>query len=347
MSEKAADPLAVRHYPIRPEWLDRHREPVLEPDLPIVDAHHHLWDRPEIKYLLPDLVADMATGHNIVATIYLEATAMYRPDGPDHLKPVGETEFARAVAAQSEGGGYGPTRVCAGIVGFADLMLGAAVEEVLHAHITAGRGNFRGVRGQAHWDASGLTIGTRRPIQGMMLDATFRAGFAKLSPLGLSYDAWQFHPQLGELADLARAFPETTIIVNHVGAPLAIGPYADRRQEVFAVWKPALRELSRCPNVVMKLGGLATTMAGFGFDRQAEPPTSVDLARAWLPYIETCIEAFGASRCLFESNFPPDKQSCSYPVLWNAYKRMVAGASADEKAALFAGTAARAYRIEV
>ncbi len=347
MAVEPAAPITVKHYPIRPDWLDRNIEPILEPDLPIIDTHHHLWDRPDIKYLLPDMVADIATGHNVKATVYLEANAMYRADGPQHMRPVGETEFVNGVAAMSASGNYGPARICAGIVGFADLMLGAAAEEVLLAHIAAGNGRFRGVRGQAHWDPSGLSVGTRRPIQGMMLDKKFREGFAKLAPLGLTYDAWQFHPQLPELADLARAFPDTTIIVNHVGAPLAIGPYAGKRAEVFAKWKPAIQDLGRCPNVVMKLGGLGTAMAGFDLYTLPEPPTSQDLVKLWGPYIETCIEAFGADRCMFESNFPPDKQSCSYPVLWNSYKRMVAGASADEKKAMFSGTAARVYRIEV
>jgi predicted TIM-barrel fold metal-dependent hydrolase len=244
----------------------------------------------------------------------------------------------------SASGGYGPTRVCAGIVGHADLRLGARVEAVLQAHLRAGGGRFRGIRHITAWDES-VRRATNAPQPGLLGDATFREGFARLAPLGLSFDAWLYHPQIGELTALARAFPDTPIVLNHVGGPLAIGAYAGRREEVFGHWAASVRELATCPNVCMKLGGLGMWIAGFDFHEGPEPPTSERLAAAWRPYIETCVEAFGAARCMFESNFPVDKGSYPYAAYWNACKRLARGASAAEKAELFSRCAARFYRL--
>jgi len=296
--------------------------------------------------MLSDPLVDLNSGHNVVATVFVQCRAMHRADGPDELRPVGETEFVNGVAAMSASGTYGPTRACAGIVGHADLRLGARVQEVLEAHLRAGGGRFRGIRHIVAWDGDPTTLNPSNPAPpGLLADKTFREGFARLAPLDLSFDAWLYHPQIAELMDLARAFPETRIVLNHVGGPLGIGPYAGKRDAVFAAWRAAIRDLADCPNVFVKVGGLGMRINGFGFERAPEPPSSEALAVAWRPYVESCVESFGASRCMFESNFPVDKGSYPYAAYWNACKRLSNGASADEKADLFHRTAARFYQI--
>ncbi|HLH73028.1 MAG TPA: amidohydrolase family protein, partial [Chloroflexota bacterium] len=323
-------------------------EEILEPELPIIDPHHHLWDRPSrgSRYLLDELLADLNTGHNIVATVFIQCRSMHRADGPEELRPVGETEFVNGIAAMSASGGYGPTRICAGIVGHADLRLGAQVQTVLEAHIRAGGDRFRGIRHIVAWDADPETLNPGNPAPpGLLADRAFREGFARLAPLDLSFDAWLYHPQINELTDLARAFPDTRIVLNHVGGPLGIGSYAGHRDEVFAIWRRSIRELAGCPNVSVKVGGLGMRINGFGFEDAPAPPSSETLAVAWRPYVETCLEAFGTNRCMFESNFPVDKGSYPYAAYWNACKRLTRSASPDEKADLFQRTAARFYRI--
>jgi L-fuconolactonase len=335
------------HLPVRPEWLAARQEEILEPELPIVDPHHHLVDRANTgRYLLPELLADTGSGHNITATVYLEWLSMYRADGPVPLRPVGEVEFANGVAAIAASETYGKTKVCAGIVGYADLMLGAQVEEVLETMILAAGGRFRGIRyiSASHPDEAARGSSVNRPA-GLLMNGKVREGFARLHPLGLSFDAWMYFTQLGELADLARAFPETPIVLDHVGGAIGIGPYAGRRDEVFAEWKRSIGEVARCPNVHVKLGGLGMRLFGFDVHAGELPPSSEQLATLWRPYIETCIEAFGPERAMFESNFPVDKGSGSYQLFWNAFKRIAAGCSAAEKAALFSGTASRFYRL--
>jgi predicted TIM-barrel fold metal-dependent hydrolase len=350
MQSTTAPTAISSHLAVRPEWLERRREPALEPGLPIVDPHHHLIDRPQSgRYLLPELLADIGGGgHNVVATVYLEWLSMYRVDGPVEMRPVGEIEFANGVAAMSASGGYGRPRVCAGIVGHADLALGERVAEVLEAMIASGGGRFRGIRfisasdpDQTQW---GAAVG--RP-QGLLLDGRVREGFAQLAPLGLSFDAFMYHPQLGDLVDLARAFPSTPIVLNHVGGPIGLGRYRGKRDAVFAEWSARIAELAACRNVHVKLGGLGMRVFGFDVHEGELPPSSEQLATAWRPYVETCISTFGADRAMFESNFPVDKGSYSYGVFWNACKRLAQGASADEKAALFHGTASRVYRLGI
>ena len=337
----APDPF---HPPGRPDWLALAAEPVLDPERPIVDAHHHLFDRPHWRYRDEDLRRDVDAGHRVLATVYLQCGEAYRTDGPAHLRPVGETESVDAVARRSEAAGG--VRLCAAIVGFADLTRGAAVEEVLHAHLAVSPARFRGIRHGASSDADpAFARQGPRPAPGLMREPAFRAGFARLAPLGLSFDAWMYHPQLPDLVDLARAFPETTIVLDHVGGPAGIGGYAGRRDEVFAQWHASIRALAACPNVVVKLGGLGMRFCGFGFERRDRPPDSLGLAAAWGPYVHACVDAFGPARCMFESNFPVDQCSCSYVALWNAFKRLAAGYRDDERASLFAGTAARVYRI--
>ena len=343
------------HFTPRNDWLARHVEEIIEPGLPIIDPHHHLVERPETgRYLLPELLADTGSGHNIVATVYLEWLSMYRAAGPAEMKPVGEVEFANGVAAMAASGGYGKTRVCAGIVGYADLSLGAAVERVLEAEIAAGggqpgqrgSGRFKGIRyiSATHPDQAAWGAAVVRP-EAMLAQPKVREGFAKLATLGLTFDAWLYHTQIGELIDLARAFPQVPIVLDHVGGPIGLGRYAGRRDAVFAEWRARLRELAGCPNVHIKLGGLGMRMFGFDVHERAEPPSSDVLAGLWRPYIETCIAAFGPERAMFESNFPVDKGSCGYHVVWNAFKRIAASYSAAEKQALFSGTATRFYRL--
>ena len=328
-------------------WLARApSEAILDPDLPVIDTHHHLWERSDHRYLLPEFLADVRTGHNVVATVFMECHAMYRAAGPEAMRSLGETEFVTGIAAMSDSGLYGGTRVAAGIVGSADLTLGDGVETVLEAHLGASGGRFRGVRHSAAWDASPV-IGNSRTADGphLMQRPDFRAGLARLSALGLSLDAWVFHPQLADVIDLARAFPRANIIVGHVGGPLGYGPYAGKRDEVFTTWKRGIAELATCQNVTMKLGGMMMRLAAYDYGTLPAPPSSAELAAHWRPYIETCIETFGPDRCLFESNFPVDKMGIGWAGLWNAFKRLAAGASAAEKQALFSGTARRVYRL--
>jgi len=332
----------------REDWLAQYTEQVLDSARPIVDPHHHLWDRGGQCYLIDELAADISSGHNIIATVYVEARSMYRAKGPEAMAPVGEVEFATGAAAMSASGGYGPAAICAGIVGHANLLLGEAARAVLEAEIAAGQGRFRGIRHSSAWDADPNVahMYATRP-KGLLLDPTFRKGFACLAPLGLSFDAWLFHPQIGELADLARAFPDTKIVLDHCGGPVGLGSYANRREEVFAGWRKSILDIAKCPNVAVKLGGLAMRLLGYDFHERPMPPSSEEAAAAWRPYMETCIEAFGPARCMFESNFPPDKGQCSYQVIFNAFKRIAAQYSEAEKTALFSKTAADVYRLRL
>ena len=259
--------------PIREDWLASRREEIIDPALPIIDPHHHLWDYPGWRYMLPDLLRDIGGGHNITATVFAECHAMYKATGPEDLRPVGETEFIAGVAAMSESGGYGPTRVCSGIVGHADLTLGTRVTEVLEAHIQAGGGRFRGIRHITVWDASpDVRCTIILPPKDLMPDRAFREGFAQLAPLGLSFDAWLYYTQLPELIDLAAKSPGTTVILDHIGGVLGVGPYRGRRDEVFATWKQSIEELARCPNVYVKVGGMGMHTCGFDFHERASPP---------------------------------------------------------------------------
>ena len=337
---------ASPHLAVRPQWLALQQEPVMEPDLPIVDAHHHLWDHAGNRYFATDMLEDLATGHNVRATVAVECHAMYNRRAPAALQPVGEVEFLNGSAALSASGQYGPCQIAAAIVGHADLLLGADVLAVLQAQMRAGGDRLRGIRYSAVWHPDPQARGSlANPPPHVMNDPRFRQGFARLAPLGLSFDAWIYHTQITELAALARQFPQTSIVVNHAGGVIGIGPYAGRRDAVRAEWATAMRDLASCENVFVKLGGMGMRLFGFDLSARARPPSSQELADLWAPYVHTCIELFGADRCMFESNFPVDKGSCSYAVLWNAFKRMSSGASAAEKQALFSGTAARVYRL--
>jgi len=352
--------------------ISRPVEDILEPELAIVDPHHHLWDRRaalaaskedaaarhgflrvvdmRARYLLDELLADTGSGHKVVATVFVECRSMWRAEGAHELRPVGETEFVNGVAAMCASGTYGHTLACAGIVGHADLRLPpATLDTVLEAHIAAGGGRFRGIRhsGSHHDDPAVLGPLHGRVAAGLYATPEFRAGFARLAAHGLSFDAWVLEPQLPEVVELARAFPDTTIVLDHVGTPLGIGSHQGRREERFEAWRKNMRALAECPNVNVKLGGLAMVFCGFPSFLSDPAAPSEQLAREWRPYIDECIEAFGAERCMFESNFPVDFGSCSYATLWNAFKRIAADRSADQKQRLFSGTAARVYRLEL
>jgi predicted TIM-barrel fold metal-dependent hydrolase len=332
------------------DWLALTVEPPLDPDRPICDPHHHLWDqvtgRVAPRYLFDEILEDVRAGHNVVSTVFIECGAMYRRDAAEARRPVGETEFVNGIAAMSASGLYGPARIAAGIVGTANLRLGKAVEEVLDAQIAAGGGRFRGIRRSAAWDADEAVPKHRTsPPPGLFGQADFRAGFAELAPRGLTFEAWCYHRQIPDVTALARAFPDTTIILNHFGGPIGVGSYAGRAREVYAEWRTSITDLATCPNVVAKLGGINMEVNGFGWHDRPRPPSSQELADATRHYYEFTIEKFGADRCMFESNFPVDAVSCSYTVLWNSFKRLTSGCSPGDKAKLFHDTAARVYRL--
>jgi len=328
------------------EWLQRTREEAIDPDLPICDAHHHLWDGPgdRGKYLVDDFLKDASGGHRIVATVSVECGNMYRTDGPEGMRPVGETEFAETLASRASCGQSGGANIAAALVPFVDLTRGRDAAPVLEAHLSAGKGRVRGVRQSCTWDTDPSIISLAKG-EGMMWDSRFREGFALLAKYGLTFDAWQYYTQLLELADLARAYPDTTIIVNHAGGPLSTGRHARRSREVQQEWKRGMSELASCSNVLVKMGGLGMARCGFGWHERAKPPSSAELAEAVRPYIHFCIQIFGVERSMFESNFPVDKVSYPYTVLWNAFKRLCEGASAAERAALFHDTAIKTYRL--
>jgi len=325
-------------------WLAQTEEPALEPGLPIVDPHHHLWDDHRGRYLAEELLGDIAGGHDVRATIFIEAMSGYRADGPERLRPIGETLLVRRVA---EAAPAARTRIAAATIGFADLTLGAAVDEVLDAHQEADAKRFRGIRHATPNDPAIGRHAYRQHPPGALRERSFREGFARLAQRGLSFDAWCYYPQLPDVADLAAAFPDATIVIDHVGGMLGVGAHGRAREESFARWRRHIRALAERPNVVVKLGGLGMLSLGLGYHRRAVPPGSEELARDWRPYVETCLAAFGPDRSMFESNFPVDRQSCGYTILWNAFKRLAAGLSAAEKTALFSGTAARVYRIDL
>ena len=332
------EPRPYPHPHVDDAWLARLREDVLEPDLPIVDAHHHLWERASGVYLLDQLEADLGAGHNVVSTVFIQCGYAYRTGGPEYLRPVGETERVVAIAA-------GSPKICAGIVGYCDFRQTDTVDAVLEAHVEAGRGRFRGIRQSAGWDAAVVSTVSAVPPRAILADPAFRAGLAKLGKHGLSYECSLYFPQLAELAAVARAFPDLPILANHCAGFIGIGPYAEAPAETLQAYRKAVQELASCPNVVVKLGGQAMTIRGFTWNDAALPPSSGQMAAAWKPIVETCIDAFGPDRCMFESNFPVDKGMCSYVSIWNAFKRLAAGYSASEKAALFHDTAARFYRL--
>ena len=329
--------------------LEGRDEPILEPDLPIIDTHHHLFLRPYVRYLFDDYLDDIDAGHNIVASIYMDAQSMVRTEGPELFRPLGEVEFANGMAAMGASGVFGPRRIAAAIVCSAPVSAGDAVADYLDRAIALAPGRLRGVRQIAMTTENPHIKPTLRyhVAPGTLGSDSFRQGMRHVHARGLSFETSIFHTQLGDLADLAGAFPNTTIIVSHLGLAEGLGQDAAGQQEVFVAWRKAMRNLASRPNTICKVGGLGTPYWGFGFDKRTDPVGSLELAEAWRPYVEEGIAAFGADRCMAESNFPVDGISCGYVPLWNALKHIVRNHTAEEKAALFHGTAARVYRVEI
>lgn len=320
---------------------------ILDPELPIIDPHHHLWLRPSGKYLFDEFLADIGSGHDVAATVYVECGSMYRLSGPEQFRQVGEAEFFRGASAMGESGTFGRTRFCEAFVGYADLRAGRGVTEELIRQLSEASGNrLRGIRQSATWDgANNFSAARHRAPPELMSDHAFRAGLRTIASLDLTFDAVLYQPQLPELVDLARATPECRIVLDHSGGVLGAGTYSGRRDELFRAWRGSMAQVAILPNVVVKVGGLGMPHCGFGFEDRLPQPAHEELATHWKPYVETCIELFGATRCMFESNFPADRRSCSYAELWNAFKFMTQNYSGDEKTALFSGTAARTYRL--
>ena len=335
------------------DWLALTQEATLEPELPICDPHHHFWDLrparlPYQRYLLHELLADINSGHNVRSTVFIETRSMYRAEGPEEMRPVGEVEFVQGLAAASASGLYGSTKAAAAIVGHANLHLADGVAPVLEALQTASPNRFRGIRHSVTWDRHPEIQNTAaHNAEGQLASANFRAGAGVLARMGLSLDAWLYFPQLPELADFAKALPDLTIILNHVGGLLRVGPYANGDDEVLATWRQGIAAVAACPNVVCKLGGVGQPRTGYDWYAREKPIGSEELAESMAPYMNYCIEQFGPDRCMFESNFPPDKVGQSYQVLFNAFKRLSEGYSPAERAAMFHDTAARVYRIDV
>lgn len=335
------------------DWLALTQEPTLEPDLPISDPHHHFWDYrdqriPYQRYLLHELADDINSGHNVRSTVFIEARAMYRADGPEEMRPVGEVEFVQGLAAASRSGLYGSGRAAASIVGHADLNLGEQVEPVLEALQTASPNRFRGIRHSVTWDPNPEIENTAaHNMAGQLANEKFRAGAKVLAKMGLSLEGWMYFPQLPELADFAKAVPDLPIILNHIGGMLRTGPYADRDDEVLAAWRSGIAAVAACPNVNIKLGGIGMPRTGFDWHTRDTPIGSEELAESMAPFMNYCIERFGPERSMFESNFPVDKVSYSYNIMYNAFKRLSKSYSVSERAAMFHDNAVRIYRVEL
>ena len=329
-------------------WRSQLREEILEPERPIIDAHHHFWARSGEHYLLEDYLSDVEAGHNIRASVYVECGSNYRTEGPEMMNRLGEVEFVEEQALRALTL-LPNAQICGAIVGTADLTYGAEIAQLLDAELAASPERLRGIRLSTKWDPDeALNHGRYVVPPQLLLDADFREGFSLLAPRKLSFDALVYHPQIPELTDLARAFPETTIILNHIGGLVAnTRSYRDRKDEAIAQWKASMKDLARCPNVVVKLGGLGMAYVDYGIHNRERPATSDELAHIWGPLLKYCIDIFGPDRCMFESNFPPDRDSVDFHVLWNAFKRIAGGYSQAEKHELFFGTAARAYRMNV
>ena len=341
MTDEAVLAALKAHIEASPEWLANRVEEIVEPEQPIIDSHHHLWSRPGSRYIAPDLLEDTGSGHNIVATVHVQCRSAYRTDGPEAMKPVGETEFAASQAIQYA---QTRTRLCEGIVGTTDLLLGESTEEVLQAHLEAGGQRFKGIRPITAWHESPQVRGM--DIQpGLLMDPRARDAIRCIEKHGLVLDLWLFFTQLDEALDVCRSFPTLKVVINHLGGPVGIGPYAGRRDSMFAQWRSRVEALAQCPNAVMKLGGLGMRYIGLDFHTLPEAPPSDLLVEKWRPFMEPCIQSFGPERCMFESNFPVDRGSCSYQVLWNAFKKIAGTYPPHEKDAMFFRTAAATYRL--
>lgn len=328
------------------DWLGLVHEDILYPELAICDPHHHLWDYPDSRYMLDEILADTNSGHRVVSSVFVECGSMYRATGEESLKPLGETEFVQGIAAMSDSGQYGETRIASGIVSFADMTLGTGVRAILEAHMVAGAQRFKGIRHSCSWHQSDEIRNSHSGAPPhLLMDETFREGVAVLGEMGLSFDAWLYHDQLPEFVDLAKNLPGTTIVLDHFGGPLGIGPYKGKEEQVFTEWQENIDPLKDCANVYFKLGGINMKINGFAWHQRDTPPSSNELVDKTGQYYEHCINTFGPERCMFESNFPVDRESCSYEILWNAFKKMTRGRTQEEREQLFHDTAVGVYRL--
>ncbi|WP_170235335.1 amidohydrolase family protein [Verticiella sediminum] len=325
------------------------RETAIEPAFPIVDPHHHLFNTASDKlyYRMEDLAADLSGGHRVLGTVYVEAySAGWRKDGPEAYRSVGEVERIVGLTEQPLPMSWGSSHIAAGIVSSVDLAAGDDIAPVLAAHKEAGVGRLRGVRHHTAYDSGSVgSLNKHQPSPQLMAEPKFRQGMAQLQRAGLSFDAWVYHTQLADLADLAAAFPEVDVVVNHMGGLIGVAEHREQREAALKTWRQGLAELARHPNVKVKVGGMGMPVFGFGFEHAAKPASSDDLARAWAPLVEVCLETFGTGRCMFESNFPVDKQSAGYNEVWNAFKKLSASLSADERRDVFYRTACEVYRL--
>lgn len=336
------------HIPVRADWLSLVQEETVDPAQPIIDAHHHLWLQHGEPYFLPQYLNDVCSGHNVRASVAIECKAMFRKDAAPDLAPLGELEFLNGIAAMAASGNFGACLVAHGIVARADLTRYKSVGAVLDQYQSAAPDRLRGIRISSIWHPDPTASASlASPPQGLLMSSDFRSGFKELGARGLSFDAWLYHTQIDEVVDLANAFKDTVIIVDHFGGPNGIGPFAGKRQEVFEHWKKSLKTLASCENVFLKMGGMGMKVFGFDFHENPIPPSSDLLSRHWAPYIHTCIETFGPKRCMFESNFPVDKGTYSYQVLWNTFKKSISAYSPDEKNSLLFNTANEAYRLRL
>ncbi|MDZ7914886.1 MAG: amidohydrolase family protein [Rhodococcus sp. (in: high G+C Gram-positive bacteria)] len=338
------------------------REEPLHAALPIIDSHHHLFDKAPAAlagamgrstFLIDeyeeyvDGPGDGTGGHNVVATVVVEALGMDGAIGPESSRWVNATAFVSGQAAMAATGRYHGIQLAAGIVGSADLRAGAQISDVLEEHIAVGNHRFRGIRQDALWDADPTVLrGFFGNPPHLYSDADFRKGFAQLATLGLSFDAFVLAPQLADVADLARAFPDTAIVLNHLGNPVGIGAHRGRLAEEFPQWRSDIADISRCDNVMVKMGGLGSFLSGSPHFRADPPADCAALAREWRPYAEQAIELFGAERVMFESNAPTDRTG-AFSTICNAYKTICSGCSDSELTAIFAGTAKQFYRLDV
>jgi len=338
----------MSHLIVRPDWLARRIEAPLEPERPIIDPHHHLWERPDAHYLFHDLLEDVTAGHNIRGTVYIQCRSMHRASGPEEMRPVGEVEFAAGAAAMAESGHYGDCRINAGIVGTCDLTLGDRLPAVLDALQAGANGRLVGIRMPvAVSDDPSINASVVTPPPGLMTTEAMAKGVRELGARGLALDIWAYQTQMHEALVLAKRAPDTTIVIDHVGGVLGIGSFTGRRAELFDGWRADIAALAALPNVRVKLGGLAMHTVGFGFETRADPPSSEELAEAWSPYVDACISLFGPERALFESHFPVDQAMVSYVNCWNAFKRLAAAHSAADQDQMFFGTAADTYGLEI
>ncbi|MDH4571552.1 amidohydrolase family protein [Salinicola acroporae] len=328
------------HATIRESWLARHREPILMPDQKILDAHHHLWDREESRYRTDEFLADIALGHDVRASLYVQCRTGYRDAGPEALKPLGEVETVLEWSA-------GAPNYPLGIVAFADLLAGSQVRGTLEALCDIAPGSVRGIRNTTAYHPDPVVRSSPRPApDGLLRAKAFHEGAVQVARAGLTLDVWVYQTQLQEVEALARAMPDLTVVIDHCGGPLGVGPFRDRTPADFAAWRQGIQRLAALPNTRIKIGGFGLAVFGNAYHLNPEPPTSAQLASDWLPYVETCLEAFGSHRAMFESNFPVDKGMYSYIALWNAFKRLTQPLGQEDRDRLFWRTAVETYGLD-